>query len=427
MISGWALIMLVFLNVALAGVRRLGGDRGGNFAIATAVMLPVLIVAGGGAVDASSAYFERSRIQGQLDAAVLAAAGESDSAKRPATAAGFMPAVSTGTSQNPLVVTNNSDGSVTGTYTYTMPNSFLGIVGIDNFKLVVTATAMATSKSGGEAVSDGAACIHVLANTSQAVLINSGANVKSENCGVDVLSTSNPAFIMNAGAKIDTPRFCVKGTNYIRNGGTLTNLKTGCAAAPDPYAGRFAEPVLPAKCETSGVPNGSTFTLKPGMHCDVTFNGSPTITFAPGLHIIKGRMIINSGATVKAESVTFYFPDVNSEIRANGGLTFNASAPTSGPYGGILMYEATSSASNNSNKQQYIFNGSVSETLSGIIYLPNRNVTYNSKTNQTSRISMVVNTMIMNSSNWNIEPFEGGSSSSQPGSASGSSAVRLIN
>jgi Flp pilus assembly protein TadG len=418
--------MLAFLNVALTGVRRLSGDRSGNFAIATAVMLPVLIVAGGGAVDASSAYFERSRIQGQLDAAVLAAAGQSDSAKRQSTAAGFMPA-SAGTGENPLVVINNGDGSVTGTYTYTMPNSFLGIVGIDNFKLVVTATAMATSKSGGETVNDGAACIHVLANTSQAVLINSGANVKSENCGVDVLSTSNPAFIMNAGAKIETPRFCVKGTNYIKNGGTLTNLKTGCAAAADPYAGRFAEPTLPSKCETSGVPNGSTFTLKAGMHCDVTFNGSPKITFQPGLHIIKGRMIINSGATVNAEGVTFYFPDVNSEIRANGGLTFNASAPTSGPYGGVLMYEATSSASNNSNKQQYIFNGSVSETLSGIIYLPNRNVTYNSKTNQTSRINMVVNTMIMNSSNWNIEPYEGGSSSSQPGSSSGSSAVRLIN
>ena len=427
MISRGRLIMLEFLKVSAACGKRLARDRNGNFAIATAIMLPVLILAGGGAVDASSAYFERSKIQGRLDAAVLAAASQSDSTKRYATAAGFMPVVSAGTDEKPLVLTNNSDGSVTGTYIYTMPNSFLGIVGIDNFKLVVTATAMATNKSGGETVSGGAACIHVLANTSQAVLINSGANVKSEKCGVDVLSASNPAFIMNAGAKIETPRFCVKGTNYIKNGGTLSNLKTGCPAANDPYAGAFAEPTLPSKCETSGVPNGSTFTLKPGMHCDVTFNGSPKITFLPGLHIIKGRMIINSGATVNAEGVTFYFPDVYSEIRANGGLTFNASAPTSGPYGGILMYEATSSASNNSNKQQYIFNGSVGETLSGIIYLPNRNVTYNSKTNQTSRINMVVNTMIMNSSNWNIEPYEGGSSSSQPGSSSGSSAVRLIN
>lgn len=419
--------MLEFLKISATCSRKLARDRTGNFAIATAIMLPVMILAGGGAVDASSAYFERSRIQGQLDAAVLAAAGESDSTKRLATAAGFMPARSGTTGENPLIVTNNSDGSVTGTYTYVAQNTFLGIVGLDSFKLVVTATAMATGKSGGGEGSTGSACIHVLANTSQAVLINSGANVKSSKCGVDVLSAANPAFIMNAGAKIETPRFCVRGTNYIRNGGTLTNLQTGCAAAGDPYAGAFPEPVLPSKCETSGVPSGTTFTLKPGMHCDVTFNGSPKITFAPGLHIIKGRMIINSGATVNAEGVTFYFPDVNSEIRANGGLTFNASAPLSGIYGGILMFEATSSASNNSNKQQYVFNGSVSETLAGIIYLPNRNVTYNSKTNQTSRINMVVNTMIMNSSNWNIEPYQGGSSSSQPGAGSGASSVRLMN
>ncbi|TNM65408.1 TadE/TadG family type IV pilus assembly protein [Aliirhizobium smilacinae] len=419
--------MLAFFNVFLANGRRLGADRGGNFAIATAVMLPVLIVAGGGAVDASSAYFERSRIQGQLDAGILAAAGQSDTTKRFATAAGFLPAISNGAGENPLVVTNNSDGSVSGTYTYMAPNSFLGIVGIDSFKLVVTATAMAKTKSAGETNSAAEACIHVLGNASQAVLINSGANVKSEKCGIDVLSTSAPAFIMNAGAKIETPRFCVKGTNYIKNGGTLTNLLTGCAASGDPYAGAMPEPTLPSKCETSGVPSGTSFTLKPGMHCDVTFNGSPKVTFAPGLHIIKGRMIINSGATVSAEGVTFFFPDVYSEIRANGGLTFNASAPTTGVYGGILMFEATASASNNSNKQQYIFNGSVSETLSGIIYLPNRDVTYNSKTNQTSRINMVVNTMIMNSSNWDIEPYEGGSSSGQSGSGSGPGSVRLIN
>lgn len=419
--------MLGFLKVSATCGRKFAQDRGGNFAIATAVMLPVLIVAGGGAVDASSAYFARSRIQGQLDAAVLAAAGESDSGKRFATAAGFMPALSDGEGENPLVVTNNGDGSVTGTYSYLSQNAFLGIVGLDNFKLVVTATAMAKGKPGGGEENTASACIHVIGNKSQAVLINSGANVKSEKCGVDVLSTSAPAFIMNAGAKIDTPRFCVKGTNYIKNGGTLSNLQTGCAASGDPYAGALPEPALPSKCETSGVPSGSSFTLKPGMHCDVTFNGSPKITFAPGLHIIKGRMIINSGATVYAESATFYFPDVNSEIRANGGLTFNASAPTSGPYGGVLMFESTSNASNNSNKQQYIFNGSVGETLNGIIYLPNRDVTYNSKTNQTSRINMVVNTMIMNSSNWNIEPYQGGFSGSEPAPGSGYGSVRLMN
>ena len=41
-----------------------------------------------------------------------------------------------------------------------------------------------------------------------------------------------------------------------------------------------------------------------------------------------------------------------------------------------------------------------------MIYLPNRDVTYNSTTNVSgSKISMVVNTMIVNSANWTYEGF----------------------
>ena len=255
-----------------------------------------------------------------------------------------------------------------------------------------------------------AACIYVLGNKSQAVLVNSGARVKAENCGVDIQSVNNPAFIMNSGSTIETTRFCVKGTQYIKNGGTLTNLQVGCNAAADPYAGKMAEPKLPTNCTDSGTKDGQTQSIKPGMHCDLTFNGSPTITFEPGLHIIKGRMIINSNSTVTANGVTFYFPDVDSELRANGGLTFKASAPTSGAYKGVLMFEKTSNAAVGSNTRQYIFNGSNGETLEGIIYLPNRDVTYNSTTNQTNKLSMVVNTMIVNSANWNLKPYDGADS-----------------
>jgi hypothetical protein len=256
------------------------------------------------------------------------------------------------------------------------------------------------------AAGDTGPCITVLASSGQDVLLNSGANWQSTKCRFEVHSTANPAFISNSGSTIDFAEFCVKGTSYIPNGGRISNLKTACAVHADPYAGTFTEPSVPGKCTTSGWYNSSTVTLEPGVHCGTGFNGSPTITFKPGLHIIKDRMIINSGATVIASGVTFYFPDTNSEIRANGALTMKASAPTSGTYKGILMFEKTSG--NNSSKVQYVFNSSVGENLEGIIYLPNRNVTYNSTSNVTAKISMVVNQMIINSSNWTVEPYAGG-------------------
>lgn len=372
-------------------------DKSGNFGITTAVLIPLLLVTAGGVVDLASALNTRTKMQEQLDAAMLAAAHKTSKASQDLEARRFLKLSSAGDFR----LTVNSDGSLKGTYTKNVKNAFLGIAGVPTFDLGVTTTVIASAAK----TTVGNGCIYVLGNQNQAVLINSGANVRSTTCEVHVHSTSSPAFIMNAGATIKTAKFCVKGSNYIQNGGNLANLRPNCAAEADPYAGKLVEPKVPHACTTSGTRDGQNITLEPGKHCGTTFNGSPTITFKPGLHIISGRMIINANATVKAEGVTFYFPDVNSEIRANGGLTFTATAPTSGTYKDILMFEKTSDPSNNSNRQQYIFNGSKGEFLKGVIHLPNRDVTYNSTTNQKNNITLVVNTIIMNSSNWNIEPL----------------------
>jgi hypothetical protein len=404
----WNGIRVKFLN-----------DRRGNFGVLAALMMPVLLVAAGGVVDMGNAFMQKQDMQEKLDGAVLAAAAKPDTASQRSAVESFFAGMVDPDGEKldlskALAVSANSDGSLTGQFHGSFKPSFLGMVGMSDMKIDVSSTAIADkAKAGG-------ACIYVMGNKSQAVLVNSGATVKATDCGVDVHSTSNPAFIMNSGSTIDTARFCVKGTQYIKNGGTLTNLQTGCAAAADPYAAGLPEPVVSSVCTTSGTKDGQTQVLKPGVHCGTTFNGSPTITFEPGLHIIKGRMIINSNSKVTAEGVTFYFPDVNSEIRANGGLTFTATAPTSGTYKGILMFEKTSSASNNANPQQYIFNGSKGETLEGIIHLPNRDVVYNSTTNQANKITMVVNSMIINSANWQLKAYDAAG-------ASGSvAAVRLL-
>lgn len=371
-----------------------------------ALMTPILLVVAGGAVDVIGAMTEKQNLQEKLDAGVLSAATKTTPQAQRTEIENFLSDLVPEDGQainlqDTVSVASNSDGSVTGDFHANFKPSFLPLIGMNTMPISVSSTAIAPkAKASG-------ACIYVLGNKNQAVLINSGARVKAENCGVDVQSVSNPAFIMNSGSTIDTTRFCVKGTQYIKNGGTLTNLQVGCNASTDPYAGKLAEPKLPTACTDSGTKDGQVQSIKPGMHCDLTFNGSPTITFEPGLHIIKGRMIINSNSTVTANGVTFYFPDVDSEIRANGGLSFKASAPTSGAHKGVLMFEKTSNVAVGSDTRQYIFNGSNGEILEGIIYLPNRDVTYNSTTNQANKISLVVNTMIVNSANWNLKPYDG--------------------
>jgi hypothetical protein len=402
-------------------IARLFADRSGNFGILAALAAVSLSLGVGASIDYSRALAERNHIQQSLDAGLLAAMTKSTIQEQRDVIENILLANASGTNLLAsdfdfganLSLVKNADGSVTAVLSDTVETSFMRIVGRNFLPIRVKSTAVAATQASS------GTCIWSLGNSGQDVLINSGATVQSTQCRLDAYSTANPAFIMNSGSTIKFTKFCVKGTSYIKNGGTLANLETGCSVTADPYAGTLPEPTLPSTCTTSGYPNGTTFSLAPGMHCDVGFNGSPTITFQPGLHIIKGRMIINSGAKVIANGVTFYFPDTNSEIRANGALTFTGTAPTSGTYKGILMFEKTSNVANNANKTQYIFNGSNGETLEGIIYLPNRNVTYNSTTNVAAKISMVVNQIIFNSANWQIEPYDGGGSTA-------AKSVRLV-
>lgn len=401
--------VILHSNRAMSCLRSFATARSASFALNLALCFVPLAAAAGLAMDYSNALRERSQLQALLDAAVLAgAANGSDPIG--AASSFFSQTVAADASLGPpaelasrasfQLAGDTLNGQVSRPYRLLFGLAFPA----QQFDIGVTSQVIVRKTPQGP-------CITVLADTSQALLLNSGANVNAKTCQVDVHSTKDPAFIMNAGVTMNVSKLCVKGTKYIRNGGTLSKLETACTVTADPYAGKIPEPGLPSNCTSSGAHDGQTQTLNPGMHCWVNFNGSPKITFKPGLHIIRGPMIINSGATVVAEGVTFYFPDTDSMIQANGGLKMTASAPATGAYKNILMFEKTSDAANNAKKRQYVFNGSNGESLNGVIYLPNRDVTYNSKTNiNSSGIAMVVNTMIINSANWTFQALTGQSS-----------------
>lgn len=379
-------------------------DRRGNFTLYTALALVPIMIGVAFSVEYASALNQRARLQQLLDAAVLAGAREEKNQVGAAEA--FFQASLPGEASDPdrpTAAFTLGDGVLDGSASGKMPLTIgTGLLG-DSVTLGVVSQARFETEAGGP-------CVTVLGNKSQALLVNSGASITAPDCEMHVHSEKDPAFIMNAGSTLGVKTLCVKGKKYIKNGGTITKLETGCPAAADPYAGKIAEPTVPASCTTSGARDGSSHTLNPGVHCNVNFNGSPTVTFKPGLHIIKGPMIINSGATVIAEGVTFYFPNTDSQIQANGGLSMKATAPASGPYTGILMFEKVSDPANNANKRNYVFNGSKGEYLEGVIHLPNRDVTYNSTTNVTgNKTNLVVNSLIINSAKWKLDGGPGAS------------------
>jgi hypothetical protein len=155
-------------------------------------------------------------------------------------------------------------------------------------------------------------------------------------------------------------------------------------------------------CTVSNVNYSGTNSLSPGVYCgNFNFNGSGTLNLKPGTYVFKNtKWNINSGWKVNGTGVTFYFADANSYIQINSGVEINVTAPTSGDYADLLFFEP-----DGLSKSQFSINGSAGHKFEGLIYLPSRNVTFNSMSSVASEaITIVVNQMILNSANWNIAP-----------------------
>ena len=373
--------------------------RSGSAAATFAVALIPLAGAVGAFFDYSKASEVKASLQNALDAAVLA--GVNATSNKTGTASN----VFTANFNDPLAqnasasFTANGDGSLSGSAQASVPTSVLAIFQISS--IAVSVNAKAAIGSAASTTSTTVCLLLVDPTAGQSLLVNGGAKINAPDCEIDVRSTANPAAIFNSGTTLTVQKICIAGSNVIMNGGTVPVVQTGCPAIADPFAGKL--PVVSAgSCTVSNQNyNGSTVTLNPGTYCgSINFNGSPTITFNPGLYVISGgTMTINSGATVTGSGVTFYFADQNSKIQFNGGITASLTAPTSGTYAGILMFEAPGLA-----QSQLVFNGTNGETMQGLLYLPSRQVTFNSTSNlSTEKITMVFGTMIVNATNWNFQ------------------------
>jgi hypothetical protein len=118
------------------------------------------------------------------------------------------------------------------------------------------------------------------------------------------------------------------------------------------------------------------------------------------LYEIHGTWTMNSGWTVDGSGgVTFYLVDQNAMIHFNSTTSATLSAPTTGTYANILIYEPAGLSSSYSTIDSSTLN------LTGLIYMPSRKLTANSTSNLTSTgLSMVLSTLTLNSTNWTIAP-----------------------
>jgi hypothetical protein len=395
------------------GVGALLGDKRASMGAITAITLTMLCGVVGFGTDAAIWYSNAHRVQTMVEATALSTgrllsnSSETTStitavAKNDAMLNGF-----SGSSDTISVAFGPSGKSppnattVTVTVKRALPLLFSGLF----FHSGPSVTESATATASGPSV-----CIYVLGSGSQTLLVNSNFNLNAPNCQIDVASTASPAAIFDSGSTLTVQKTCIAGT-ATNNGATVGGLTTGCANQANPYKGNLIDPSV-GSCTVNSANYSGTVNLSPGTYCgSFNFNGSGTVNLASGLYIFKSTTWnINSGWTINGTGVTFYFANSSSYVQFNSGVTVSLTAPTSGTYDNVLMYEPDGLATSS-----FAIDGTSSSghALQGLVYLPSRNITFNSTYSGTAdAFTLVANQVIFDSNSpksWSITPSGGGS------------------
>lgn len=368
---------------------RFYSDNSGTIAVFTALSLVVLAGFAGLGVETAQWYTTKRAIQAAADDAALSAAvtyGQGDTSgfvsdgKSVAGTNGFVDGVNNVSvavvkpPQSGPYADNNSAVQVT---IVAPVKPILSAMFISDFDISGTSVAIINGPSSNGcvlALNSAAAGAGTISGTSTSIALN--------HCSFDVNSKDSAALVMNGGASLSAQNVILGGNDSIANNATLTatdGVRINQPAVADPYAGRTIP--APGACNGSRGPINGTVTLSPGTYCGnnaFKIVGGANVTLQPGVYILNQTDFnIAGGATITGTGVTIILTSSGSfsntgNISINGGATVNLTAPTSGPYAGMVFWQdgrAPDSGKDN-------FNGGSTMTITGAIYLPSQTVSF---------------------------------------------------
>lgn len=319
----------------LARIVRGLTDRGGNVAVVTALVLPVLAGLSGMAVVTMEMTTRRNSLQNRLDAAVLAGATRAQVEGQLASAQDTFAA---NASRFAMTASFQSTGDiVSGSGESTFPNPFGGLIGPES--LVVRTTAAAQRGKVG-------LCILGLNNLDNGSFdINGNVTFEAPTCAVQANSGATRGMTQEGQGQARAAVFAV-------NGGASTNTFTareGEQKVDDPYASvPFPDhtPCGNGKGQNKALSITSDTTLSPGTYCggiDVTGQGV-TLTLEPGIYVMAdGPLIVRGNADVRGTEVLIAFTGDDSTLRIWGDSTATFTSPVSGTYANMQFMQDSES------------------------------------------------------------------------------------
>ena len=339
---------------AMRSAPRLLREKSGAVAIMSVLMLPILIGFAGLAVDVGFWYMQFRKLKAVADSAAVTAAmeitnGSAGTAEAQAKADAVRNGI--GSTQVTVNMPPASPSSFSGdsnaaevVITDTLPLFFTSLFGVT--APVVTVRAVATQVFGTEPQT---ACIVSLADTADAIKLDSNATITATGCAIQVDSTSGTGLnnlatptdpdTSAAVPAVTADNICITGNSFgsaTGDSGFSTTPLTGagnCPALGDPLAGRD-QALLPDpnSCDFNGltIDNGtvtaggtrtaSSVVAEPSSaaydssihscnsaHCDCAGSGFSVITLQPGVYC--GGIQMNACANVVFEAGNYTISD----------------------------------------------------------------------------------------------------------------------
>ncbi|MGO4571818.1 TadE/TadG family type IV pilus assembly protein [Microvirga sp. 2TAF3] len=420
-------LSFVRLKTAYAAVRlsirAFAGDRSGGIAVTTALAMPVLIGVTGLGMEVSYWYLTQRSMQNAADSAAIAAATNGTAnykaeARAAAAKYGFVDGqntitvTATNTAPCPSGGANCYSATVTGyvplflsqVIGYTgsgviggKPQTMLSATSVARLNLLPREYCILALGTNGIAFGSNGAPMANLTGCS--LMSNAGARCNGNNLGADY---GDAAGTNNGCGVVQRSNVPPLADPYA---GLRTNIESHVCSGTPPY------PQIPGKSGTPLPPtNRWSGTLSPTTQyvhiCgDLQLTGDVTLHTPSGgvvLVIWNGRLDTGSYTlrTDSGSALTIVFTGTNAAgyIHAPTGKgTLDFSAPTTGPWKGIAIYQDPNLTSGVDISEA---GNSPTWKLSGMVYLPHASVTMsgaiNKSTNGASCFGLVVDNLTIN-------------------------------
>jgi Flp pilus assembly protein TadG len=351
-------------------------DESGQTLIFVALSMTFILGVVGMATDVGTLLHDRRNLQIAADSAAIAGAVEENinPAAANVQAAGQRAATQNGITNgsNGAVVTINTPpasgphagaaGYVEAIVTQTEPVFFMKLFSFTSMNVGARAVAFNGAKNQG--------CMLALNPTaSDTIHLQGSFDVSAPGCAViDDSNASDALVFTGGGGTLTAGSVGVVGGATGATGDSTPAPVTGIAPESDPLANLPAPTYNAASC--TAPPTGTTWgpATAAGTVCysgDISVKNA--VTMSAGTYVFPGTLDFSGNGSLTGTGVTLYFPGPNGTLGGpgNGNTTLNLTAPTSGTYNGILIYQDPSDTNTGE------FNGTPITNLTGIIYMPN--------------------------------------------------------